>query len=182
MTASIRLAFCFASLIALEASAKGKTKPAQPAAPVVHRPVVEWPRLGADELGCLLEREYGARDSKFNCKLKHYKNKGDPCRNTKAYTEGPSFPNDKAAQVSPEVESVVLNFEHGQLQEAVFRFKRLMSEETARQALGLPQPAQKLPENVLAISVQECGLASSCLSLTGFDHQGAGDVDCSAKR
>ncbi|MDP3772688.1 MAG: hypothetical protein Q8Q85_00305 [Gemmatimonadales bacterium] len=34
--------------------------------------------------------------------------------------------------------------------------------------------------NVMYVSIQRCGNDYSCLLLQGFDHMGAGDVDCGA--
>ena len=53
--------------------------------------LMTWPRMNAASFGCYMEKTMGYRDKRFNCSLTHYKNAGDPCKNTDAYYEGPAF-------------------------------------------------------------------------------------------
>jgi hypothetical protein len=140
--------------------------------------LIAWPRMRADAFGCMLERQFGFRDPKFNCSLTGYVNKGDPCRNTTAYYEGPSLPDAVARKVSPDVGSISLSWEGGALQEVTVTFQKVLPEAQARKALGLPPSGAPLPANVQSVDVQRCAKDASCLLLTGFDHQGSGDVDC----
>ena len=127
-----------------------------------------WPKSDVAAFGCFLEREFRSRDEKFNCSLKGYENRGDPCRNTKAYYEGPRFPQHKAKDVHPLFQSIELGWEHGQLQNLIVTLSRKMAEKDVRQTLGLP-------ENV---SVQPCSATRTCIVLIGFDHMGAGESQC----
>lgn len=140
--------------------------------------LITWPRMKADAFGCMLERRFGFRDPKFNCSLHRYVNKGDPCRNTTAYYEGPSIPDAVAHAVSPDVDSIGLSWEGGKLQAVTVTFRRVVPAAEARAALGLPPSAARLPANVQGVDVQRCRRDATCVLVTGFDHQGAGDVDC----
>lgn len=131
--------------------------------------------MRADAFGCLLEQSLGHRDAKFNCALKGYVNQGDPCRKPDAYAEGPAFPDALASKIDRDVTHVELSWEHGELQSATFQFGKRLSKAEARRRLHLPA---KLPENVQSVDVQDCSKAGPCVILTGFEHQGAGDVNC----
>jgi hypothetical protein len=130
--------------------------------------VTTWPRADAKRFGCFLQTEFSHKDKKFNCDLKRYRNNGDPCKNTKAYYEGPQFPPDKVALVNKRFKSLNLSWEHGELQEIGITLAGKFSEQDLRAAFNLPEDA----------SVQDCSLKDTCIVLTGFDHMGAGDVDC----
>jgi hypothetical protein len=137
--------------------------------------LLSWPRMRADRFGCMLEKSFGHRDAKFNCGLTAYQNHGDPCRRVAEYVEGPSFPDSLAAKIDPEVRHVELSWEHGELQSVSFQFNKKVSEAEAKSRLRV---AAKLPVNVESVDFQACSKQGPCLTLTGFDHQGAGDVDC----
>jgi len=137
-----------------------------------------WPRAEADQFGCFLEKSFGYRDQRFNCNLKNYQNKGDPCHNTKAYAEGPTFPTGIASKVFPGVQDIRLTWEHGELQMVVIELKKVMSDHEARAFLKLPKQDSQLESNVMSISVQPQRNSTSVL-LQGFDHMGSGDIDCS---
>jgi hypothetical protein len=53
-----------------------------------------------------------------------------------------------------------------------------MTPAEAYQRVGLPPSGQPLPENIQSAKVEACSKATTCLTLTGFDHMGAGDVEC----
>ncbi len=127
-----------------------------------------WPRAGAKDFGCFLEKEFGHKDSKFNCSLKKYENKGDPCKNTKAYYQGPKFPAAKASLVNQKIQSIDLEWEHGDLQNISVTLKGRSLAAEAKRSFKLPEEAD----------IQDCGLKNTCIVIRGFDHQGAGDVDC----
>ena len=127
-----------------------------------------WLRMKADDFGCLLERDFSFKDKKFNCALKGYKNSGDPCKNTQAYYEGPTFPQNKVKQVSPLIESIDLTWEHGELQGMSVTLIKKIPENEVRNLFKLPKLA----------SVQNCSLKSTCIVLTGFEHMGEADVEC----
>jgi hypothetical protein len=129
------------------------------------------------EFGCFLEKVFGTRDPCFNCSLKGYVNRGDPCRNTRAYHEGPAFPRAQASKVHPLVSEIHLAWEHGDLQEVQVTLTRRLSEPEARKAFALPQGG-KLPAYVTLISIQQCSNRATCILVQGFDHIGAGEVDC----
>ena len=130
-----------------------------------------WNHTNARDFGCFLQKSFGHKDKKFNCALKKYKNKGDPCRRLKEYAEGPAFPNEKAGEVDPRIESIDLGWEHGDLQAVNITLKDKFAEKELRESFELPASA----------SVQDCGQKHSCIVLQNFDHMGASDTDCSGK-
>jgi len=136
-----------------------------------------WPRMRADRFGCFLERQLGARDPRFNCALQGYENKGDPCKETGAYYEGPAFPDAALGRLTLAPKRVSLSWEHGELQAVTVALPGHLSEAQARRAVGLPSPDAGLPENISLASVDTCG-DDTCVQLQGFDHMGAGEVDC----
>lgn len=139
---------------------------------------LEWPRMRADRFGCFLERELGVRDKRFNCSTKGYENKGDPCKETEAYYEGPAVPDSVLDRLDPGLTTVELSWEHGALQAATLTFDGVLTQAEAFERVGLPPTGQPLPANVQRAKVEACSKAATCLTLTGFDHQGAGDVEC----
>jgi hypothetical protein len=140
--------------------------------------LLTWPRASADKFGCYMEKSLGYRDPRFNCGLKGYKNVGDPCENTKAYYEGPQFP-ERPGILQPLVMGVQLSWEQGRLQQFTITLMGRMTEKQARQVLNLPPPEiEDLPPNVMGIDVQYPSDVTTAVSVTTFDHMGAGDVEC----
>ncbi|VWB27678.1 hypothetical protein BLA23254_01173 [Burkholderia lata] len=169
------------------------------------RPTVDvraWPRKSSPAFGCMLERTFGYRDKRFNCSLKTYRNTGDACKNTKAYYEGPAFPDRLAASVHPLATKVDLDWEQGRLQMVTVTLKGTWNEADVRKAFGLPRAeGSKLtetelrsePGNLMDTSVQypsdpineslakrpsNPARGTTAVMLYGFDHMGGGDVDC----
>lgn len=152
--------------------------------------VLAWPRLSSSAFGCYLEKTLGHRDKRFNCALKGYENQGDPCTNAAAYAEGPEFPARLAARVHPLAKDVELSWEHGELQQVTLVLKGTFNEVEVRRAFKLPRAEAyslseaeqgALPENIMDTSVQaDPSNGLTLVMLTGFDHMGAGDVDCNA--
>jgi hypothetical protein len=134
--------------------------------------------MRAQQLGCLLQTRYGVRDPRWGCARPDPGPLGDPCGDTRAYYDGPSFPAAAAATVAPGVEEVRLSWEHRDLQSVAVVLRGDLDEAEARRRLDLPPPGTPLPPNVQAIIVQRCGTSRTCVDLVGFDHMGAGDVDC----
>src|SRR6185369_913873 len=83
--------------------------------PLTKNPIT-WPRIDVKTFGCFLEKELSYRHPKFNCDLNKYHNEGDPYIKTKAYYEGPSFPDSKLQQIHPLIQGIELGWEHGDLQ------------------------------------------------------------------
>ena len=137
--------------------------------------LLSWPRASPADIGCRMEKLLGHRDARFNCDLKNYESSGDPCKNTMAYYEGPTFPDKLAARVHPLATGVDLAFEHGALQSIVVWLHGDFSEQQVLQALGLHAGADR-GDNIMSISIQHANGTS--LGIQGFDHMGAGDVDC----
>lgn len=171
----------------------------------VPKPTVDvraWPRMTSPTFGCYVETTFGYRDKRFNCALKKYRNTGDACRNTKAYYEGPAFPDRLAASVHPLATKVELDWEQGRLQMVTVTLKGTWNEADVRKAFGLPRAeGSKLteaelrsePGNLMDTSVQYPSSAldeslakrasnpargTTAVMLYGFDHMGGGDVDC----
>jgi len=148
--------------------------------------LINWPRKTVVEIGCILETELGFRDPVFNCSFKNYVNKGDPCKNTTAYYEGIVFPDALAARIHPSVKSMQFDFEGGRLREVRITFKDSVSKEDIKKWFGLPM-GNALPENIMTIDYGDNVYSNEkpadpaytrWLTLTGFEHMGAGDVDC----
>ena len=161
-----------------------------------------WPRMPSPAFGCTLEKTFDYRDKRFNCMLKKYRNTGDACRNTTAYYEGPAFPDRLAARVHPLATKVDLDWEHGDLQMVTVMLKGTWNEADVRKAFGLPRAEgrklteaelRKQPANLMDTSIQypsspvDDGLGrrpsdpahgTTAVMLYGFDHMGAGDVEC----
>lgn len=156
---------------------------AQEPAPLDRADVLAWPRAGVDRFGCMLERDFDTRDPRFNCALQGYVNHGHVCSAPDAYYEGPEFPADKAAKVMPQLASIAVAHERGQVQSVTVVFRQRQTQTAIRALLGLPPPGAVLPANVSAVDIQGCrpeGTTQVCnvVLIKGFDHTGAGDVDC----
>jgi hypothetical protein len=157
------------------AGGDGIAKEAAPP-PLSKHDLLTWPRSGAAAFGCFIEKAFGSKDRRFNCALKRYRNRGDPCKNTKAYHEGPVFPPGKAAEVHPLAREIRLVWEHGDLQEVQVTLGKRLGEDEVRKAFRLPK--DRLPAQLTRISIQQCSKLATCILLEGFDHMGAGEVDC----
>lgn len=142
--------------------------------------ILNWPRMKVDEFGCYLEKHFGFKDEKFNCSLRGYVNTGDPCHETEAYYEGPSFPPSKAKEINSVVEAVDLSWEHGELQSVSLQFVSKIPEEELKRIFALPPEFNYPPlyKNIMDISIQDCSKTGNCLIVQGFDHLGAGDAEC----
>ena len=153
--------------------------------------ILSWPRMRADRFGCMLEKVFDHRDPKFNCSLTYYKNKGDPCKNTTEYYSGPAFPRAKVASVDPLLANLELSWEHGNLQAVALTFKDKQSVSRITERYGLPTLKPGIDDHTLAegkefgkfpnianISIQTCHKERNCLLIEGFEHMGAGEVDC----
>jgi hypothetical protein len=154
------------------APAAAAAAPAQaPAAGVpTKHDVLSWPRMTPSKFGCLLEKSFGTKDKQFNCASAKKKAKAD-----EAGTEGPSFPEAKAAALQASVKSVKLVWERGELQSVSFTLTGKLSVDEVRRLFKLPAKDNNPQANVTSISIEDCSAADTCLTLQGFDHQGAGD-------
>jgi len=131
------------------------------------------------EVGCILQTELSYTDSKFNCSYKNYKNNGDPCVKTEEYYEGVVIPNKIAGTIHPLIEDIDLSFEHGNLREITITFKDSVEISTVKKIFSLPKSISHYPINVTDINYKPTNPNyTRWLSITGFDHVGAGDVDC----
>ena len=149
--------------------------------------ILSWPRMDVAAFGCYLEKELNYRDKKFNCSLTDYSNQGDPCDRTEEYYEGPLFPEDKAGLVHGSIESIRIEYEHGDIREVHIEFKTNMLVRDIQKIFRLPEKAEDFPENVISIQYDENIYSkekdpdprySKWLTITGFDHIGAGESDC----
>lgn len=145
--------------------------------------VLSWPRAPVDRFGCMLEREFETRHPRFNCGLRGYVNRSDACAITDAYYEGPQFPADKAGKVLPQIDRIEIASERGQVQAVTLILKQRQTQTAIRALLGLPSPRAMLPVNISSVDIQGCrpeGASQVCnvVLIEGFDHRGAGDVDC----
>jgi hypothetical protein len=69
---------------------------------------------------------------------------------------------------------VDLTWEHGELQSVSIAIKKPVDTEALRGAFHLPQPGGKLPRNLSAFSIEDCGPKRICVVLEGVEHQGGG--------
>ena len=142
--------------------------------------VASWARMSAPDFGCMLEKSLGHRERRFNCELKHYQNHGDPCKNTDAYYEGPTFPATLARRVHRLADSVELDWEHGELRMVTVALKGEFTDAQVRHAFKLP-PEGQLPSNLMQIAIEHDNPDQTDLLLIGFDHIGGADVECDNK-
>ena len=154
-----------------------QTGPPRPA-PTPVAGLLTWPRMRAVDFGRLLQTRFGVRDPRWSCARPDPGPEGDPCGNTRAYYDGPAFPRAAAGAVAPGVLEITLSWEHRNLLAAALVLDGDLPEAEARRRLGLPAPGVPLPPNVQAITVQRCGANRTCVDLVGFDHMGAGEVEC----
>jgi hypothetical protein len=107
---------------------------------------------------------------------------GDPCVDTEAYYRGPVFPPELVARVGEHVQAVKLDFEHSSLQAVRVEFKPGVDPDAIRAAHRVPASEDYPPEypNLMSVGLSLCAADHLCLVLQGFDHMGAGDVECPA--
>ncbi len=150
-------------------------------------PLITWLRKSPVEISCMLESELGYKDKAFNCGHKNYVNKGDPCKKTKEYYEGLQIPGYLAPHIYPLIKTISLAFEHGDLQDLSIEFKDSISIDLIKQIFRLPSDRGHFPDNITYIYYGENVTAlnkpvdpqyTRWLDIVGFDHMGAGDVDC----
>lgn len=150
-------------------------------------PLITWARKSPVEIGCMFEKEFSYRDRVFNCNNINYVNNGDPCKNTEEYNEGILFPVEFASKVNPLIKDIALKFEHGSLQELSITFKDSLLKDRIQQLFILPTTQSAFPDNVMEISYGENIFSAEkpsnpnytkWLTIVGFEHVGAGEVDC----
>ncbi len=140
--------------------------------------LLTWPRMRAPAFGCMLETQFGVIDPVFNCStLGEEHETGDPCKNTIAYYSGIELPADFGPRVHPSIEFLELSWEHGELQNLTIHFGKAMTDSDVEGLLGFSLDGPH-PSNIMSVSKQQCGKVQSCVMLLGFDHAGAGDMDC----
>jgi hypothetical protein len=154
---------------------------------LIKYPLISWARESPIEISCMLESQFGYVDSVFKCDNKFYVNKGDPCKNTREYYEGLQIPSNLVAKIHPLFKAITLSFEHGDLQDISIEFNDSISIDQVKQLFNLPTDKELYPENVMYIEYGENVTAPNkpkdpaytrWLNIIGFDHIGAGDVDC----
>jgi len=123
----------------------------------------------------MLEQSLGHREPKFNCSLKKFKPVDNPC--VSAYYDGVEFPPALVAKVHPLLSNIELTWEHGQLQSVSLDFKKGVDANSLRKTFGLDRTSA-YPKNIMSADIQDCSRDSVCLLIQGFDHMGAGDVEC----
>ena len=148
--------------------------------------LLSLPRKSLVEIGCIFEQELQYKDSIFNCSNKNYVNKSDPCNNTEAYYEGMEIPDSVAQKIHPLIANLSLDFEVGNLREITVTLKDSIKKTDLIEIFHLPS-VTNFPENIMDIRLGENIHAkdkptndnyTKWFSLTGFDHQGAADVEC----
>ncbi len=148
--------------------------------------VLAWPRMGASEMGCLFEKQLKAKNPLFNGQKLPRKTQGDPCHDPTAYYAGPEFPAKKGYWLHPLITQVGIFYEGDRVQSVTLHFKHPMPISTLKRIVQIPQNPEQLPENVMTVDYQQGGQHTrsgyaNTVALFGFEHQGAGDVDCPAE-
>jgi len=154
---------------------------------LIKYPLLSLLRKTPVEIGCILETEFKYRDSVFNCDYKNYVNKGDPCVKTDEYYEGLTIPAELFKKINPAIKEINLDFEHGSLRELTITFRDSLLKDKIREMFNLPAENGTLPDNIMIINFGENVFSNDkpadpnytrWLTVTGFEHMGAGDVDC----
>ena len=149
-------------------------------------PLLTWMRKSPVGIGCILETEFSYKDPVFNCDYKDYVNKGDPIKNTTEYYEGIKFPDSLVSKIDLSVETLELEFEHGNLREISIQFKDSILKSKISEIFELPTKRSKFPDNITDIGYGENIPASNkpvnlnytrWLTIEGFDHMGAGEME-----
>ena len=146
--------------------------------------MLTWPRASVDRFGCMLERDFDTRHPRFNCSLRNYVNRRRCLRGNRCLLRRPGIPADKADKVLPQIDRIEIANAHGQVQAVTFILKQRQTQTAIRALLGLPSsPRATLPANISSVDIQGCrpdGASQICnvVLIQGFDHMGAGDVDC----
>jgi hypothetical protein len=140
--------------------------------------VLKWPRMSVSDFGCMLEKLLGHKEEKFNCSLNNYKPTVNPC--VAKYYEGFDFPKTLVRKIHPLLNSIELTWEHGELQSVSFEFTKKVDAKLLQRAFGLDK-MRTYPKNIMSVDVQDCSHEDACLVIEGFDHLGAGDVDCQSQ-
>jgi hypothetical protein len=152
--------------------------------PLDAKNVLSWPRAPVDRFGCMLERDFETKDAKFNCALRNYVHVSNVCDPDSPYYEGPEFPAGKAAKIMEQFDEIRVAHEHGEVQSVTVVLKQRLTQTAIRTLLGLPiSPRAPLPSNIASVDIQGCrpdGASQICnlVVIEGFEHMGAGDVDC----
>ena len=157
---------------------------AQTQPPLDAKNVLTWPRAPVDKFGCMLERDFETKDAKFTCALRNYVHVSNVCDPDSPYYEGPEFPAGKAARIMEQFDEIRVAHEHGEVQSVTVVLKQRLTQSAIRTLLGLPiSPRAPLPANLASVDIQGCrpdGASQICnlVVIEGFEHMGAGDVDC----
>lgn len=158
-----------------------------PSAVLTKYPLLTWLRKSPVEINCMLQSQLHYQDRRFKCGT-NYVNKGDPCKKTKEYYEGIQIPDSLAVKIHPLFKSISLSFEHGDLQLLIIEFKDSMSIGRIKSMFALPAEQIDFPDNLIYIDYADGESApfkthdekyTNSLMIVGFEHLGAGDVDCS---
>jgi hypothetical protein len=154
---------------------------------MVKHPLLTLLRKTPVEIGCILETEFSFRDSVFNCDYKNYVNTGDPCKKIIEYYEGIQIPDNLVKKLHPFLKYIDLEFEHGNLREITLTFTDSLLKDKIKEIFNLPLERSKFPNNILKIDYGENIISrdkpinsnyTKWLIITGFDHIGAGEVNC----
>jgi hypothetical protein len=152
---------------------------------LIDYPVYTWLREDPAQLGCFFELTIGYRDSRFNCEIGEYQNHGDPCVKTEEYYDGFNLPESVVKEMCPVISSMTMDFEHGELRSIYIEFTRELSVDEISSYFNIPKSFIDKPQNLMSISLDD-GVDffypgdkfSSSMTLVGFEHIGAGEVDC----
>lgn len=136
-----------------------------------------WPRMRATDFGCMLEKRFGADAGRFGCAADYDRIVwSDGCAGGENYNVGPELPVRVAKTLPAPVESVSLDWEHGDLRSVTVYFDRKLGNAEIEKTFGVRIDGSNR-DNLMSVSVDECATGKTCLSLDGFEHIGGADLE-----
>jgi hypothetical protein len=147
-----------------------------------------WLRQSVEKLTCTLLKTLNYEDEKFKCGAKLSK-KPDP--RDDSWNAGPVFPKEKAKLIHPLLSNLEIDWEHGDVRVLTFTFEKELSVQAVQRIFNLPRTKEdwdtyyNVIQNIEYDNLTEDQIRTSdlklqfvkSLTLTGFEHMGAGDIE-----
>jgi hypothetical protein len=147
-----------------------------------------WLRQPVEKFACTLAKEYGYEDPKFKCGIKP---SGKPDPRNESWNAGPVFPKDKVKGIHSLLSDLEIEWEHGDIRTLTFTFEKELSVQTVQRMFNLPRTQEDWETHFDDIQSINYGnltvdqlrtkdldlLFVKSLTLIGFEHMGAGDIE-----
>nr|QLH55415.1 leucine-rich repeat protein [Archangium gephyra] len=133
------------------------SKVSEPANPAV----LKWLGMPVHDFGCLLQKSFGHRDSRFNCSTTASWLKSRSCADP-SFFNGPTFPTGKSSRIHRRVKGVEVNYEGGRVSALTIKLDKRLSDNDVRHIFGL---SRSLPSNIARYRISSCGWLGQCLTL-----------------